>query len=321
MSLPKQSDLFEQLIQRIHELLERDGAEVTWNEHIPDPDNPRQPRQVDVTVRRDGTLTLIECRIRKKPQDVMWIEELMGRRDSLGATAVVAVSASGFTDGARLKAAAKGVALRELAQLSDDDIRAWGRSVSMALFCYQYSDLVLTLGLEGEVPPDRDAVDVAMQGHPLLMGVFNQAADYLTSEGMITSERLGKKTGFRIDFVPGTPVFLADRQIMTAELKGSVVPTVLDVQCPIVEAYGNPLERTDAQIERFQLGETSIVHDGDRVAIHVDVSKLDLPPLCHFRFIRTIASREVDVDVFSIVGIDKLTVTSGPIDLHLFRSA
>ncbi len=42
----------ERQICRIHELLERSRDDVTWNDHIPDPDNPTQLRQIDVTVRR-----------------------------------------------------------------------------------------------------------------------------------------------------------------------------------------------------------------------------------------------------------------------------
>ena len=87
---------FEQQVERIHQLLEAEGSIVTWNDHIPDPDTPTQQRQIDVSVRRDGSLTLIECRIHKDPQDVKWIEELIGRRLSLKADAVIAVSSSGF---------------------------------------------------------------------------------------------------------------------------------------------------------------------------------------------------------------------------------
>ena len=61
----KESHLFEQRIHRIHELLEQSGAEVTWNDRVADPDNPKQARQIDVTIRRGQHLTLIECRLHK----------------------------------------------------------------------------------------------------------------------------------------------------------------------------------------------------------------------------------------------------------------
>jgi len=60
----KNSEAFEQQIHRIHELLEGSGAGVTWNDHVPDLDNPSQQRQIDVSIKRDGKLTLVECRDR-----------------------------------------------------------------------------------------------------------------------------------------------------------------------------------------------------------------------------------------------------------------
>src|SRR5215470_8423783 len=100
----KDSTAFEQKVRRIYELIAESGAEVTWDDHIPDPDNPAQSRQIDVTLRRNGALTLVECRLHKAPQDVQWIECLIGRRISLAAQSVIAVSASGFTGGALAKA-------------------------------------------------------------------------------------------------------------------------------------------------------------------------------------------------------------------------
>ncbi len=114
--MSKASDEFEVMISRIHELLEGEGAIVKWNERILDPDNPAQGRQIDVLVTKNGLRTHIECRLRKVPQHVKWIEELMRRRTSLGTDAVVAISASGFTSGAIRKANRYGILLRDTAK-------------------------------------------------------------------------------------------------------------------------------------------------------------------------------------------------------------
>ena len=118
------SDKFERQIQIIHELIEETDAKVEWNDHIPDPDNPDQPRQIDVTIKKDGKLTLVECRFHKSKQNVKWIEELIGRRASLKADAIIAVSASGFTKGAIIKAEKYGVILRDILSLTEDEIRS-----------------------------------------------------------------------------------------------------------------------------------------------------------------------------------------------------
>jgi hypothetical protein len=39
-------ETLERQVHRIHELLERSHDNVTWNDHIPDPDNPSQLRQI-----------------------------------------------------------------------------------------------------------------------------------------------------------------------------------------------------------------------------------------------------------------------------------
>src|ERR1700691_3202238 len=105
----------ERQVERIHQLIEVEGSVVTWNDRVPDPDNPRQSRQIDISIRRDGALTLVECRLHKEPQDVTWIEQLIGRRISLRADAVIAVSASGFTETAEEKAKRHGIILRDFA--------------------------------------------------------------------------------------------------------------------------------------------------------------------------------------------------------------
>ena len=99
--MEKPSILFERQIERIHQLLEEDPSRVTWNDHIVDPDNPNQLRQIDITIERAGKKVHVECRVHKEPQDVKWIEELIGRRLSLHADEIIAVSSSGFTDGAK----------------------------------------------------------------------------------------------------------------------------------------------------------------------------------------------------------------------------
>jgi hypothetical protein len=125
----KASGALERQIHRIHELLERSHYNVTWNDHISDPDNPSQLRQIDTAIRRGSTFTIIECRLSKRRQDVMWIEQLIGRRQSLRANTIIAVARNGFTAGANKKAAQHGVLLRDLQTLTDDEITRWGGPV------------------------------------------------------------------------------------------------------------------------------------------------------------------------------------------------
>ena len=77
-------EALERQVHRIHELLERSRDDVTSNDHIPDPDNPTQLRQIDITIRRDGKHdSLLNAGLSRSRQNVKWIEELIGRRQSL----------------------------------------------------------------------------------------------------------------------------------------------------------------------------------------------------------------------------------------------
>lgn len=82
---------FEKQIARIYNLLVDGTAEVTWNDKVPDPDNPKQLRQIDITIKKNNEITHVECRSHKAPQNTKWIEELFGRKISLKATAMIAV--------------------------------------------------------------------------------------------------------------------------------------------------------------------------------------------------------------------------------------
>lgn len=151
----------EQLVARIHRLIEPEGTSVVWNNKIRDPDTGRL-RQIDGTIEREGKRTLIECRDHIEAQDVKWVEELIGRRLSLDADGMIGVSISGFTAPAVKKAAKFGIILRTLAEMSDAEIRAWGKLAQLDANYVEISELEITafiraadLGLVSATPELR----------------------------------------------------------------------------------------------------------------------------------------------------------------------
>jgi hypothetical protein len=181
----KPSEKFEQQIRRIHDLLEQLGSQITWNDRLPDPDNPSQPRQIDVTIRRDGKLTLLECRIHADRQDVKWVEELIGRRLSLRADAVIAVSASGFTEGAILKAKSFGIILRDFSTLTEEEIRSWGHLARVWLTFYEFTrvDLVFRFDPSHRRGLTVDQVEEDLRGSASrLYGMFELVAAKIDAE-------------------------------------------------------------------------------------------------------------------------------------------
>ena len=316
------SNAFEQHIHRIHELLEGSGAEVTWDDHIPDPDNPTQKRQVDITIRRGQHLTLIECRLHGSPQDVTWIEELIGRRQSLRANAVVAVSSSGFSRGAIAKAKSYDVMTRDLLELTDDEVKGWGRSVALTLFFYQYSDLQIAVAFAKESLSrlDPNLLKAELASFPGLQGLFNKAAELMGQELRPCAEHVGRVANFGLRLTL-EGFRLCGQPVIEIAFKGKARLVSQKVASPVVRAYGAPGLRSserEAMVEHFPLGDTSIVHDGNRVAILLDISHLEMPAFCQFRFAAVNGQEEMDHEVFELVGVEKLRVPGGPMHVTVF---
>lgn len=108
---------FEKLVAQTVRLLGVDGATVEHNVRVVDPDTGKW-RQVDILVQYQNDKRHYECRHHSSPQDVKWIEELIGRKKSLNANEMVAVSSSGFTLPAITKAKVHSIGLLDLRAIS-----------------------------------------------------------------------------------------------------------------------------------------------------------------------------------------------------------
>jgi hypothetical protein len=316
------SESLEQQIHRIHELLERSHEDVTWNDHIPDPDNPEQPRQIDISIRRNGIFTIIECRLSKRPQNVKWIEELIGRRQSLGADTIIAVASAGFTTGAKRKAARYGVLLRDLRQLSIEEVTSWGGQITLMLYYYQYSDVQLAIGFP-PLSPDVDPAPLKaeLRSHGILQSLFNAAAEQLDTLQLLAKD---DTRNYRFGLLVHPEMLeLCGEPILEIGFEGMGRLVSQPISSTQVLGYGEPTQPAnmrEATVERFKLGETSIIHHGNRIAVEIDLSAVTLPPLSQVRYIRTtLASEgEVENESFAIRHPEKLGV-SGPLIVDLYK--
>ncbi len=287
-------------------------AEVTWDERIPDPDNPSQPRQIDITIKRDGKLTIVECRIHKSRQNVKWIEELIGRRASLNADSIIAVSSSGFTSGAIIKSKRFGIILRELAELSNFEVSNWGRSIKLTLIFYQYSDLDLSLFFyeSSKAKLDKDRIIKELKSYAGYQSIFNSASEYLDSLNIQRPEYMDKPVNFGV-LLKLEGFLLCGEEVVEVELKGKATTIARKISCPAVLAYADPETTStnrDIVVERFELGESEIVHHSGRVSLLLDLTQLEIPPLCQFRFLKCDTDYENYWEKFELLGVDKLYV-------------
>lgn len=287
---------FERQIERIHQLLEAEGSVITWDDRIPDPDNPNQPRQIDVTIRRDDLLTLVECRFHKDPQDVTWIEELMGRRTSLGADAVIAVSASGFTKTAKEKAKHFGIILRDFASLSREEVQNWGRKWKLTVNYCEFTEVACLFVMNTPKP----AVP------PRITGLHGQPLNPLMWRGLLQTimHNLDRErwTGLpcTVESQVLAPVLVDGRSPASIAFKAKVRRITEKVELAAIVAYFDPINaQSHAAVAKYQLGETEIIENCDQTAMIIDLSQLKIPERCCFETATLDAGRIVNMHISS----------------------
>lgn len=310
--MSKESGEFEQMVARVHQLLEGQDVDVQWNEKIPDPDNPNQPRQIDILVRKGDLLNHIECRIHKEKQDVNWIEELIGRRISLNADAVVAVSASGFTSGAIKKAAKYGIILNDLLSLTDEEIKSWSRAIRISIFFYRYDEFKIFLYFDSDDinELDLDTVSNELKNYNGLRTIFNAPADIIDEQKLIVKENLGNKVNFSARFEIGD-FSLQGKVVRLVEVKGSARLEKIDLNVPLTLAYGSAeigKEERNVYIQKFDLGQTSVMHHDGKISTCLDLSKLDVPPYWQFRFLEVAGQHENYHESLEIIEPEKINI-------------
>jgi hypothetical protein len=283
---------FERQVERIHQLLEVEGSTVTWNDNIADPDNPSQSRQIDVSIRRDGSLTLVECRIHKQPQDVTWIEELMGRRTSLNADAVIAVSASGFTATAREKANRHGIHLRDFATLSREEIQNWGRRRTFTLSFCEFTQVTITIRVI-QAPKVGAPQLTDTEGKPLSSVVwrllFQSIMHGLDQDGWTGAPVI-------IEVPVQAKVLVNGAHPASIVINAKVRRISLKIRLASVVEYADPATSMSyAEVGSYELGASEIIENCDNFAMTIDLSTLTVPDNCCFEKVTVDAGRVVNM--------------------------
>ena len=119
---------FEKLVSRIEKLLSPQGAVVKTPDRLIDKITG-QIREVDASIRLTvGSLQVlitIECRDSKKISDDTWIEQLVTKKQKIGASNTIAVSSTKFSKSAIETSRLHGIELRLIKNISDEDILSW----------------------------------------------------------------------------------------------------------------------------------------------------------------------------------------------------
>ena len=135
--MPRQGRELEKLVATLENLLGETNIEVKSPDYIMGI-NSGSRREVDISLRtRVGSsdvLIVLETRDRNETDDVRWIEQLATKREDVLASKIVAVSSSGFTEGAKNTAKRLGIELRAIEDLTLGSIAEWFRVEAFQVF-------------------------------------------------------------------------------------------------------------------------------------------------------------------------------------------
>lgn len=271
----KLSAIFERQVERIHQLLERDPSKVVWNDRMPDPDNPDRTRQIDIRIDRDGETVHVECRIHNTPQDVKWIEELIGRRASLRIDIMIAVSSSGFTEGAIKKAAAFNIHLRTLSKLTDDEIRVWVDPAKAWLVFYEFVDCRLSIDMDCAGLPEPIALTnedgTAVEWRSLFESIMKQLDE--APELDHNSIAFGLK-------IPSAPILVGGQRPYRVKFESRSRRLRKPVRLTTILQYANPHseELISAHVQKHADNAVEIIRSADQAAIVSDSTCVTVPP-------------------------------------------
>jgi hypothetical protein len=315
--MTEKSDNFEKQIARIHSLLNESGSEVVWNDRIPDPDNPSQPRQIDITLRNEASLTLVECRIHANPQDVKWIEELIGRRASLRADAVIGVSASGFTRGAILKAEAHGVILRDMKSLTEQEIFAWGKRTKASVELHHFDNADMTFVFDGSESGNLtvERIEEAIQKRSIPLASLFDALRKKAHKGDPTL----RATKIQARALP-KGVAIDGAKVLAIDITVDYWREEKALSLPAVVAYDTPesgtLER-NTYVEIVEEGKFEITQSSDIVSVAMDTSSIELPVGAKLGRVKLEFTRPVEMREFTLLGNPDLGFWLGPSVLRI----
>jgi hypothetical protein len=246
---------------------------VQWNADLPDPDVPAIRRQIDVLITRDGRRTAVECRLRKGAQDVMWIEELAGRKLSLGLDGLIAVSYDGFTKLAKIKAKRFGIALIDHEDLTDAEIASWGEAAQVETTFVVFSRLEIIAGVPAAAVAHLAAVPIFLTaaGNDGYGAVMDQLRNDVTARPGAALRKQLSPAGFFVDGIPLT--------LLECDFSGTLVP--VKASCTALEMVGDPdvpAQVRDVSVQRFDESVPEVIRTRDGVHLVIDASAIGRPP-------------------------------------------
>lgn len=303
--MSKKSDDFEKQIYRIHKLLEDTASEITWNDKIPDPDNPDQNRQIDISIKNGNELTLVECRIHQEPQDVTWIEELIGRKLSLQADTIIAVSGSGFTKGAIIKAKSFGIILRDLYTLSEDEIKSWANKSEILIGLYEYKNICIDIFFPITMKEKIDENEIFKY---LRESIFIDDLMRNLKKQLEEIKFSGKDEVFAFEFDFEPNIYNIEKTYRAFGVFRSIINLRSEkYQTTYIVLYDDINKKgadKETSVEKYNLGNFEVIKSTENATICLDLTSFKIPDNCQF-------NGRLHVDMGKPVKLNKISYLNG----------
>ncbi len=203
--------------------------------------------------------------------------------------------------------------MRDLRDIREEEVAGWSSRVSLVLYYYQYSEVTLSIRVSPQAISKINPTEVVreLESYGVVQAAFNAAAQQLEPLKLLATEET-RTYSFGVRIQPGKDVRLSGESILDVGLEGKVCLVLRPVSCAKVLRYGKPQEpvgEREITVEQFSLGETSIVHHNNRVAIDIDLSDVELPPLSQLRYFRVSSAEDLVHESFAITNPLRLRVT------------
>lgn len=135
--MSKKSNAFQKAIMFIHQELKETNAKVIESAELRETNiDQTVKREIDVLIEKEEAGRIfriaIECRDRAIKDDIIWVDSLIGKFKHLSVNKIIAVSSSGFSKAAKLKACANKIELREISEINKFD---WKSEFHKLGFC------------------------------------------------------------------------------------------------------------------------------------------------------------------------------------------
>lgn len=116
--------------------------------------------------------------------------------------------------------------------------------------------------------------------------------------------------------------FLDGREVQSVETKGVAHLEELVLTIPEYEAYGDPSEAgldRDVYIQKYNMGETRVIHRGEDISLTLDLSKMDLPPYWQFRYVELHGEGRHNHECFELINPEKIIMNVDKVNLAIAK--